>query len=94
MALRPLVVIDNGVIDALMADPAVMTLFPSCFANLRPAAGGCRKCQKKDMAAYAATKECLLAAPSDARERLKTMLQTEQVRITVLRNGEPREYAY
>lgn len=94
MAQRPLVVIENSVIDSLMADPAVATLFSSCFASIVVKQGNCSKCQKKNVAGYAAAKECLLNQPTAARERLKALLGAQEVRITVLRNGETRDFTF
>lgn len=83
MAKQPLVVIDNGVIDSLLADPRIASQIP-CLAN-PPAAkrvsscGGCGGgVQSVD---YGAIKTCLALLDSAGLRQVKSFLGAGQVRV-------------
>lgn len=96
--LRPLVVIENAVLDAMAADPTFRTEFAGCLAGLvlaAPRAGVCPKCQKgRDPNAYAAAKNCLVGLPSESRDRLKALLSAQQVRVITSAGGRVREFNF
>ena len=93
--MRPLVIIDNGVIDLMIKDHALYPKFQGCLAAVVTApVGGCRKCQARDATAYNQAKLCLAQLPDARRQELKLALNAQQVRIVVLQNGERRTYDF
>jgi len=84
-----LLVIDNAVVDALLANPAVREAFPSCFAALaqiKPARAGCSSCQQRAVdghraAAYQTTRSCLAHLANDKKILLKQLLGARRVRL-------------
>lgn len=97
--MRPLVVIENGVINLMIADHAIYPTFRNCLDLVvnAPAAKGCGKCQKagvKDAGAYNDAKLCLSQLTDTRRQELKTALNAQQVRIVVFQNGERKTYTF
>jgi phytoene dehydrogenase-like protein len=82
------VVVENSVIDRLVANEAFRSAFPylASLAQVRPAPArpGCRRCLKKQRAAltsYRAFKNHLAAMTPQDKARFKQFLDCRQVRV-------------
>ena len=94
MALSSVRLLDNQLLDAMLADATLRASFGSCLASITSAraAGGC-KCRgagRKPEAAYAVAKDCILGLPQPAKDQLKAALNTAQLKVI----ARGREYAF
>ena len=95
---RRLAVVDNSLLDAMLADPRVAADFAGCLGPLAAApAAGCGSCQgrkRKAADAYDAAKLCLAGLDDTGRRLLKEALHAGQVRIVVPGSVGPTTYQF
>lgn len=96
---RNLVVIENSVIDAMLADPTARAQFANCLSPVAnaPVTAGCSKCKKhgsKDASVYNQAKLCFAQAADSRQQQLKDLLQARQIQITASLNGEVKTFSF
>lgn len=86
-APRPLVTIENSLLDAMLADAGIRDAFTGCLAPLveSPAkpCGSCGGRARRAREAYDAAKACLARLDDTGRRRLKESLNAAQIQIVV-----------
>jgi len=95
---RPLVVVDDALLDAMIADAGLRESLASCLGPLAAAeAKACGKCggrPRRPREAYAAAKACLAFLDDEGRRRLKAALRASQVRVVVPGDKVPTTYQF
>jgi hypothetical protein len=89
-------VLENAVVDALLANPAARQEFKGCLDLIANAPKvGCSRCGKRpDASYYNQAKLCLATMGDEKRNRLKAMLNAKQVEALVLISGKPTPFRF
>jgi hypothetical protein len=87
--MQDLVIIENSMIMAMMADAEIVSQVP-CLQNINTAStkkAGCGKCGRKNTAKaleYTSIKNCIAGMSSNNKRTLKKILDAHKVRIVYL----------